>query len=134
MGSGGPESRTAGSRAPPGSPPVWAKGDAELLHTVDVQPGATDWRGGQPADTPSYGWRQNPNIAVGTITWGPFAASADPTAATGPSLRSIRCAWSHPSDRRCHLFSLTNLYSLLGATSTSIGLGEKRRPAAIRPC
>jgi beta-N-acetylhexosaminidase len=68
---------------PPGSAPVWAKSDAELLHSLDVQPGATDWRGRAAGRYTVVRLETDPNIAVGTIPWGPFAASADPTAATG---------------------------------------------------
>ena len=67
---------------PPGSALSWPKGEAELIQALDVQPGASDWRGRAAGRYTVVRLEADPNIAVGTTPWGPFAAAADPTAAT----------------------------------------------------
>jgi beta-N-acetylhexosaminidase len=62
--------------------PVWPKGDAELIHTFDVQTGASDWPGRAAGQYTVVRLEADPNIAIGTAPWGPFAAVANPTAAT----------------------------------------------------
>ena len=109
----------AGSRAPPGSAPVWPKSDAELLHTW--MSNLEQRIGGEAAGRYTVvRLEADPNIAVGTIH-GDRSPSADPTAGAA-------CAASGVPDltRAMALPPLqpTNLYSLLGATFTSIGLGE----------
>ncbi len=64
--------RAAGQ--PPRAAPGWPKGEAELLQTLDVQPGASDWRGRAAGQYAVVRLEADPNIAVGTTPWGPFAA------------------------------------------------------------
>jgi beta-N-acetylhexosaminidase len=56
--------------------PVWPRSVAELLHTLDVQPGASDWRARASGRYTVVRLEADPNIAVGTTPWGPFAALA----------------------------------------------------------
>ena len=115
----GPESRAAAG-PPPRSAPVWAKSDAELLHTLDVQPGASDWRG-QRADTPSYGLRQIPISPSG-----PSHGDRSPRPARrqlrGPFATRPVCLIS--PERSARTSSAGANLLVMGATSTSIGLGE----------
>ena len=67
---------------PPGFAPVWPKADAELIQALDVQPGASDWRGRAAGRYTVVRLEADPNIAIGTTPWGPFAAATDPTVAT----------------------------------------------------
>jgi beta-N-acetylhexosaminidase len=67
---------------PPRSALSWPKGEADLIQALDVQAGASDWRGRAAGRYTVVRLETDPNIAVGTIPWGPFAAAADPTAAT----------------------------------------------------
>jgi beta-N-acetylhexosaminidase len=64
--------RAAGQ--PPGVAPDWPRGEAELLQTLDVQPGASKWRGRASGRYTVLRIEADPNIAVGTTPWGPFAA------------------------------------------------------------
>jgi beta-N-acetylhexosaminidase len=66
--------RAAGQ--PPQVVPDWSKGEAELLHILDVQPGASNWRGRAAGRYIVVRLEADPNIAVGTTPWGPFAAVA----------------------------------------------------------
>jgi beta-N-acetylhexosaminidase len=66
--------RAAGQ--PPQVVPGWSKGEAELLHILDVQPGASNWRGRAAGRYIVVRLEADPNIAVGTTPWGPFAAVA----------------------------------------------------------
>ena len=59
----------------------WPKGGADLIQAMDVQPGASDWRGRAAGRYIVVRLETDPNIAIGTTPWGPFAAAADPTAA-----------------------------------------------------
>ena len=69
--------RVAGE--PPRLAPGWPKDEAELVHTFDVQPGASDWRARASGRYTVVRLEADPNIAVGTTPWGPFAvAAADP--------------------------------------------------------
>jgi beta-N-acetylhexosaminidase len=61
---------------PPGFEPGWPRDEAELIHTLDVQPGASDWRGRAAGHYTVVRLEADPNIAVGTTPWGPFAALA----------------------------------------------------------
>jgi beta-N-acetylhexosaminidase len=54
--------------------PAWPNGEAELLHAVDVRPGASEWRDRASGRYTVVRLEANPNIAVGAIPWGPFAA------------------------------------------------------------
>jgi beta-N-acetylhexosaminidase len=58
------------ARQPPRFAPGWPKDEAELIHTLDVLPGASDWRGQYTV----VRLEADPNIAVGATPWGPFAA------------------------------------------------------------
>jgi beta-N-acetylhexosaminidase len=53
--------------------PVWPKGEAELLHALDVQPGASEWRERAAGRYTVVRLEADPNIAAGTTPWGPFA-------------------------------------------------------------
>jgi beta-N-acetylhexosaminidase len=64
--------RAAGQ--PPRVAPGWPRGEAELLQTLDVQPGASKWRGRASGRYTVVRIEADPNIAVGTTPWGPFAA------------------------------------------------------------
>jgi beta-N-acetylhexosaminidase len=64
------------AKPPPGFEPEWPGDKAELLHTVDVQPGASEWRGRAGARYTVIRLEADPNIAVGTTPWGPFVAMA----------------------------------------------------------
>jgi len=66
--------RAAGQ--PPQVVPDCSKGEAELLHILDVQPGASNWRGRAAGRYIVVRLEADPNIAVGTTPWGPFAAVA----------------------------------------------------------
>ena len=62
---------------PPRFPPSWPRTEAELMHTLDVQPGASDWRARASSRYTVVRLDADPNIAVGATTpWGPFAAAA----------------------------------------------------------
>jgi beta-N-acetylhexosaminidase len=61
---------------PPDFEPGWPRDEAELIHTLDVQPGASDWRGRAAGHYTVVRLEADPNIAVGTTPWGPFAALA----------------------------------------------------------
>ena len=65
--------RAAGQ--PPHLAPGWPRDEAELLHTFDVQPGASDWRGRASGRYTVVRLEADPNIAVGTTPWGPFAVA-----------------------------------------------------------
>jgi beta-N-acetylhexosaminidase len=72
--------QTAGR--PPGFEPGWPKDEAGLIDTLNVQPGASEWRGRAAGRYTVVRLEPDPNIAVGTTPWGPFAAaSTDPAAA-----------------------------------------------------
>ena len=71
--------RTAG--APPPLAADWRGDEAELIHTFDVQPGASDWRGRAAGRYTVVRLEADPNIAVGAAPWGPFAAAATEQAA-----------------------------------------------------
>jgi beta-N-acetylhexosaminidase len=59
---------------PPDSLPRWSKGEAELVRTFDIQPGAADWRAKASGRYTVVRLEAKPNIAVGATPWGPFAA------------------------------------------------------------
>lgn len=59
---------------PPGVAPGWPKGEAELVHTFDLQPGAAGWRARASDGYTVVLLVADPNIAVGSTPWGPFAA------------------------------------------------------------
>jgi beta-N-acetylhexosaminidase len=61
---------------PPSVEPGWPKGEAELVHTFDLQPGAAGWRARSAGRFAVVRLEADPNIAVGTTPWGPFAAAA----------------------------------------------------------
>jgi beta-N-acetylhexosaminidase len=68
---------------PPRFAPGWPKGEAELVRAFDVRPGASDWRARASDRYTVVRLEADPNIAVGTTPWGPFAAAeADPAAST----------------------------------------------------
>ena len=68
------------ARRAAGQPPQvvlgWSKGEAELLHILDVQPGASNWRGRAAGRYIVVRLEADPNIAVGTTPWGLFAVVA----------------------------------------------------------
>ena len=77
------EGARAAAGPPPSFLPGWPKGEAELVRTFDLQPGASDWRarardpGARAGERGRYTvvrLEADPNIAVGPIPWGPFAA------------------------------------------------------------
>ena len=49
----------------------WAKGEAELLRALDVQPGASEWRKRAAGRYIVVRLEADPNIAVGATPWGP---------------------------------------------------------------
>ncbi len=61
---------------PPISPPGWPNNEAELVDTFDVRPGASDWRARASGRYTVVRLEADPNIAMGTTPWGPFAAAA----------------------------------------------------------
>jgi len=66
---------------PPRFTPGFPKAEAELINTLDLQPGASDWRARASGRYTVMRLEADANIAVGTTPWGPFAAAAaDPTA------------------------------------------------------
>jgi beta-N-acetylhexosaminidase len=65
--------RAAGQ--PPRVAPGWPKGEAELLRTLDVQPGASEWRERAAGRYTVIRLETDPNIAVGTTPWGPSQAA-----------------------------------------------------------
>jgi len=73
------------ARQAAGPPPRFTSGfpksKAELINTLDLQPGASDWRARASGRYTVMRLEADANIAVGTTPWGPFAAAAaDPTA------------------------------------------------------
>jgi beta-N-acetylhexosaminidase len=60
---------------PPDFTPGRPKGEAELIQTLDVQPEASDWRS-RAARQYTVALEADPNVAVGTTPWGPFAVAA----------------------------------------------------------
>lgn len=66
--------RAAGE--PPRSEPGWPGGEAELIHTLDVQPGASDWRRRAAGRYTLVRLEADSNIAVGATPWGPFPPQA----------------------------------------------------------
>ncbi len=58
---------------PPDSVRHWPKGEAELVRTFDIKPRAAEWRAKASGRYTVVRLEANPNIAVGTIPWGPFA-------------------------------------------------------------
>ena len=71
------------ARQAAGPPPRFTPGfpEAELINTLDLQPGASDWRARASGRYTVMRLEADANIAVGTTPWGPFAAAAaDPTA------------------------------------------------------
>ncbi len=68
--------RQAAGQAPTFAP-GWPKTEAELIPTLDVRPGASDWRARAAGRYTVVQLDAEPNIAVGTTPWGPFAAAAD---------------------------------------------------------
>ena len=63
--------RAAGQ--PPDTVPGWSKGEAELQQALDVQPGASEWRGRAAGFHTVVRLEADPNIAAGRTPWGPFA-------------------------------------------------------------
>jgi beta-N-acetylhexosaminidase len=61
---------------PPSVEPGWPRVEAELVHTFDLQPGAAGWRARSAGRFAVVRLEADPNIAVGTTPWGPFAADA----------------------------------------------------------
>jgi beta-N-acetylhexosaminidase len=59
---------------PPRPAPAWRRGEAELVHTFDVRPGASEWRARASGRYTVVRLEPDPNIAVGRTPWGPFAA------------------------------------------------------------
>ncbi len=66
---------------PPRLAPGWSKGEAELIRTMDVEPGGSEWRGRAAGRYTVVRLEADPNIAVGAAPWGPFAAAATEQAA-----------------------------------------------------
>jgi beta-N-acetylhexosaminidase len=64
--------RAAGQ--PPRFEPDRLRDEGKLLHTIDVQPGASDWRERASGRYTVVRLETDPNIAVGTTPWGLFAA------------------------------------------------------------
>jgi beta-N-acetylhexosaminidase len=65
--------RAAGQ--PPGVATGWTKGEAKLLHTLDVQPGASEWRARAAGRYTVIRLEADRNIAAGTTPWGPSQAA-----------------------------------------------------------
>jgi beta-N-acetylhexosaminidase len=57
---------------PPGFEPGRPGDEAELIHTLDVQPGVSEWRGRAAGRYTVVRLEADPNIAVGSTPWGPF--------------------------------------------------------------
>jgi beta-N-acetylhexosaminidase len=81
---------------PPRVAPGWSSGEAELVGALDIQPGASQWRARAGGQYAVVRLEADPNIAVGTTPWGPFAADVfapqrisviTPEQAALPSLR-----------------------------------------------
>jgi beta-N-acetylhexosaminidase len=68
---------------PPCVAPGWSKDEAELVRTFDVQPGAADWRARAADRYAVVRLEADPNIAVGSTPWGPFAAALRPEPVEG---------------------------------------------------
>ena len=117
--------------------PGWPKGEAELVDTFDVQPGASDWRARARADTPSYALRRIPISPSGATPWGPFAAAAVEPAAPSLQPRSAfaASAWLiSPSNRRCRL-STEPTRTRRWARHPSTSFCQRGcRPAALPAC
>ncbi|HET9780115.1 MAG TPA: beta-N-acetylhexosaminidase [Propionibacteriaceae bacterium] len=75
---------------PPSSAPGWPQSEAELVDTFDVQPGAADWRARAAGGYAVVRLEANPNIAVGTTPWGPFAAAAAAPAAPAAAAFAVQ--------------------------------------------
>jgi beta-N-acetylhexosaminidase len=59
---------------PPRSEPGWPVDEAELIHTLEVQPGASDWRVRAAGRYTVVRLEADSNVAVGATPWGPFPA------------------------------------------------------------
>jgi beta-N-acetylhexosaminidase len=59
---------------PPRVAPSSTKGEAELAHALDIQPRASQWRARAGGQYAVVRLEADPNIAMGTTPWGPFAA------------------------------------------------------------
>ncbi len=77
------EAAGAAAGPPPGFAPGWPKTEAELVRTFDVQPGASDWRAKALGRYSVVRLEADPNIAMGTTPWGPFAPEIRQGAADG---------------------------------------------------
>jgi beta-N-acetylhexosaminidase len=64
--------RAAGE--PPSSAEGWPQSEAELVDAFDVQTGASDWRARARGRYTVVRLEADPNMAVGSTPWGPFAA------------------------------------------------------------
>jgi beta-N-acetylhexosaminidase len=71
------EAARAAAGQPPGFVPGWPKGEAELIRSFSVQPGAADWQGRALGRYTVVRIEADPNIAAGVTPWGPFAAAAE---------------------------------------------------------
>jgi beta-N-acetylhexosaminidase len=75
---------------PPGFEPDWPGDEAELTQTLDVQPGASEWRGRAAGHYTVVRVEADPNIAVGITPWGPFASlAAQPVLLITPEQSSL---------------------------------------------
>ncbi len=68
--------RQAAGQPPLGIAPSGPNLEVELVHTFDVQPQAADWRLRAQGRYSVVRLEADPNIAVGSTPWGPFAAGA----------------------------------------------------------
>jgi beta-N-acetylhexosaminidase len=68
---------------PPSVEPGWPRGEAELVRTFDARPRAADWRARSAGRFAVVRLETDPNIAVGTTPWGPFAAALRPELVEG---------------------------------------------------
>jgi beta-N-acetylhexosaminidase len=78
---------------PPELPPGWLSGEAELIRTFSVQPGARNWVRRASDQYIVLRLEGDPNVAAGGSPWGPFAAVAADRGASGESAFAARPAF-----------------------------------------
>src|SRR5215212_6999138 len=75
---------------PPDLPPGWLRGEAEVIHTFSLQPGAGNWVRRASDQYTVVRLEGDPNIAAGGSPWGPFSAVAADRGASGASAFATR--------------------------------------------
>jgi beta-N-acetylhexosaminidase len=125
--------RAAGD--PPRSEPGWPGGEAELIHTLDVQPGASDWRRRAVGRYTLVRLEADSNVAVGATPWGPFpsqeACVISPDRSTLPAFQPGQPVLVVGRDIHQHRFA-TEAVDWLRAQHVDVLVVDMGWPAADR--